>query len=99
MSAAAKALWIEGFKALTGEERRQIAQMFADYLTPPATTKDRWMHTAEAAEYLGMSPKALRRRMERRNMDSNPIPVTQERFGGKYWFKLSELDAWRKGER
>lgn len=95
---AAKALWIEGFKSLDTEQRRQIAQTLLEYITPPSTTKDRWMHTPDAAEYLGMTEKALRRRVEQRRMDRNPIPVHQEGMGCKYWFKLSELDAWRKGE-
>lgn len=99
MSAASKALWIEGFKSLDAEEKRQIARVLSDFLTPPDTTKDRWMDTSEAAEYLGMSEKAVRRRVEQCRMDRNPIPVHQNGVGCKYWFKLSELDAWRKGER
>jgi excisionase family DNA binding protein len=52
------------------------------------------MDTKQAAEYVGVTVAALHRHTAART-----IPFEQDAPGGKCWFKRSELDDWRRGER
>jgi excisionase family DNA binding protein len=67
-----------------------VAERVAARLASSTAGDDRWMSTAEAAEYLGMSTNALHRLTSERK-----VPFSQDRPGGKCWFKRSDLDAWR----
>lgn len=53
---------------------------------------DRWLDTADAAAYLGLSVNALRKRTAARS-----IPFEQDAPGGKCWFRRADLDNWRHG--
>lgn len=75
--------------ALDGIAER-VADRLAAVLVNAGGNPDRWMTTAEAAAYLGMTPNALHKLTSARK-----IPFEQEQRGGKCWFKASELDAWR----
>jgi excisionase family DNA binding protein len=55
---------------------------------------DGWLDTKQAAEYVSLTVAALHRHTAART-----IPFEQDAPGGKCWFKRSELDAWRRGER
>jgi len=55
---------------------------------------DRWLRTPEAARHLGMSVSELHRRAA-----AGAIPHEQEGPGAALYFKRSDLDAWRRGER
>lgn len=79
----------------TEPELKHLAEQLAPYLQIEPPDEDYWMQADKAAWYLGMTPKALRRRIERRTTDNNPIPAHQDMPGGKFWFKRSELDRWR----
>jgi excisionase family DNA binding protein len=57
-------------------------------------TEDRWMTSAEAATYLGMTRNALDKLCAART-----VPFEQDVRGGKRWFKSADLDAWRRGEK
>ena len=58
----------------------------------PATDAERWMTTAEAADYLGMTTNALHKLTAAR-----AIPFSQDGPGCRCYFKRSELDSWRAG--
>ncbi|MDQ8044533.1 MAG: helix-turn-helix domain-containing protein [Patulibacter sp.] len=60
----------------------------------PGADPDRWMTSAEAAEYLGTTVNALHKHTGARD-----ISFSQEAPGGKLWFKRRDLDAWREGHR
>ncbi len=51
---------------------------------------DRWMTTAEAAAYLGVTPNALHKLTRAR-----AIPFSQDGPGCRCYFKRSDLDRWR----
>jgi len=51
---------------------------------------DRWMTTAEAAGYLGMTANALHKLTATR-----AIPFSQDAPGARCYFKRSDLDRWR----
>lgn len=51
---------------------------------------DGWLDARAAAEYLGISRYALHRLSSDRR-----LPCSQERPGGRLYFKRSELDRWR----
>jgi excisionase family DNA binding protein len=53
-----------------------------------------WLTTREAAEHLGMTVNAMHRLTAARQ-----IPFSQERPGGKCWFRRSDLDAYREQDR
>lgn len=59
---------------------------------PAAQPADRWLNSAEAAAYLGLSLTALHQLTSAR-----AVPFSQDCPGGKCWFQRSALDAWRKG--
>ena len=51
---------------------------------------DRWLTTREAAAHIGVSVHALHRLSADRR-----IPASQDRPGGRLYFRRSELDRWR----
>lgn len=55
---------------------------------------DGWLDSAAAADYLALSKNALHKLSS-----SKAIPLEQESPGCKLWFRRSDLDAWRRGER
>jgi excisionase family DNA binding protein len=55
-----------------------------------ASDEDRWMTTAEAADYLGMPLASLHKLTAGRE-----LPFSQEGPGARCYFKRSALDAWR----
>ena len=59
----------------------------------PATAPDanRWMTTAEAADYLGMTANALHKLTA-----SRALPFAQDGPGGRCYFKRADLDGWRE---
>ena len=69
-----------------------LAERLAPYLPQPKVHEDRWLSTADAAAYLGLTRNALHKLTAAR-----AIPFAQDRAGGKLWFLRSELDAWRRG--
>lgn len=81
---------------------RIVAELLAlpDHQLAPLAERlmphDEWMGTDAAAAYLGITPAALRTRVGRTG--PHPIPVHQERAGGRLAFKRSELDAWQRGD-
>ncbi len=88
---------------LLGELERDAATLeaLADRLAPllaarqPAQPQtDGWIDTKGAAEHLGITRTALHRLTAERT-----VPFEQDGPGTKCWFKCSELDAWRRGER
>jgi excisionase family DNA binding protein len=46
----------------------------------------RWLTTQDAAQYLGITPAALRKRVER-----GEIPCSK--LGRRLWFNVADLDA------
>lgn len=81
------------------EEKELLAEILRPYIAPSVdVSDDGWMDTKAAAKYLGMTAAALRTRVGRVYNDPHPIPVHQERDGGRLAFKRSELDAWQRGE-
>lgn len=75
---------------------RRLAELLAPYMPVPATPAEpnRWLSTREAAEYAGTTPNALHKAMAARE-----VHFEQDTPGGKAWFKRSDIDAWRRGER
>lgn len=61
----------------------------------PAAAPDGWLTTKQAADYLGLSEKALYHRTAE---GSIPCHRDSEEKGAKLWFRRSELDRWRRGE-
>lgn len=55
---------------------------------------DRWMDSAGAADYLGISRNALHKHTAART-----VPFEQSEPNGKLWFRAAELDEWRRGQR
>jgi excisionase family DNA binding protein len=74
---------------LTPDELRDLAAALAPYMPAPRED-DRWLTSAEAAEYLGLSGHALHHLTAAR-----AIPFAQDGPGAKCYFKRSELDHWR----
>jgi hypothetical protein len=60
----------------------------------PASAPDRWMDSAAAADYLGISRNALHKHTAART-----IPFEQSGPNGKLWFRAAELDEWRRGQQ
>lgn len=63
-------------------------------IEPPqaAPAPDRWMNSAGAADYLGITRNALHKHTSART-----IPFEQSGPNGKLWFRAVELDDWRRG--
>jgi len=72
--------------ALADALAQRLGPRFAD---PQAA--DRWLNSAEAAAYLGLSVTALHKLTSAR-----AVPFSQDCPGGKCWFQRSALDAWRR---
>jgi excisionase family DNA binding protein len=85
---------------LTDDELARLARelaplLVAELATAPAAPtgqEDRWLRTAEAASYLGISKSELHRRAA-----AGAIPHEQEGPGAALFFKRADLDAWRRG--
>jgi hypothetical protein len=77
---------------LDDDDWREVAHRLAPHL--PTSAPDGWLCTRDAACYAGCSIDALHRAMAARE-----VAFEQTCAGGKAWFKRSEIDAWRRGER
>jgi Helix-turn-helix domain len=86
MSGLTRALLAE----LGPEDLAELAERLAPYLRLPSATEDKWLDSKAAAEHLGISLHALHRLTSART-----IPFSQERPGGRCYFRRSDLDAWR----
>jgi hypothetical protein len=53
-----------------------------------------WLNAREAAAYVGLTLNALHKHTAART-----IPFEQDGPGCKLWFRRSELDRWRRGDR
>jgi excisionase family DNA binding protein len=75
---------------------RRLAELLAPYLPTPVAPAEPngWLCTREAAEYAGTTRHALHKAMAARE-----IHFEQDVPGGKAWFKRTDIDAWRRGER
>jgi excisionase family DNA binding protein len=74
---------------------RMLARRLSRFVAAAATaTGDGWLDTKRAAEYLGISQQSLHKHTAARS-----IPFVQDGPGCKCWFKRSELDAWRRGDK
>ena len=60
--------------------------------TPPSARPDGWLDSTAAAAYLGISRHALHRLTAERR-----LPCTQDRPGGRLYFRRADLDDWRYG--
>lgn len=80
-------------EALDDDTLDALAKRLAPRLRGLAADRepDRYMSTAEAARYLGMSTHALHRLTAART-----IPFAQERPGARCYFRRSTLDEWRE---
>jgi excisionase family DNA binding protein len=86
---------------LTDDDLERLAEQLAPLLavaiageaTTAAGQDDRWLRTAEAATYLGISKSELHRRAA-----AGAIPHEQDGPGAALFFKRAELDGWRRGE-
>jgi excisionase family DNA binding protein len=81
----------EVMDALAEQVREQVLEEVRSLVD--GASDDRWLDSAEAAAYLGMSPNALHKLTAAR-----AIPFEQASAGARCYFKRSELDAWRRGE-
>jgi excisionase family DNA binding protein len=84
---------------LSEAELDQLADALASRLLPRLDGRlnggsDRWLDTRAAAEYLGMHRDTLRKLAAERR-----IPSEQEGPGCRRFFRVSDLDRWRHGER
>jgi excisionase family DNA binding protein len=68
--------------------------MIAERLAASDPAPDGWLDSIGAAAYLSLSRHALHKLTA-----SREIPFEQDGPGCKLWFKRSELDAWRRGDR
>ena len=75
-----------------------LAELLAPRIEPRLSASkpepDGWMDAKSAARYLGISLHALHKLTAAR-----AIPFHQDGPGCKCWFKRSELDAWRAGDK
>lgn len=67
-----------------------VAERVAAMLMAPRRTRDEWLDTRRAAEYLGIGRDSLRRLAAER-----AIPTEQAGTGCKLYFRRSHLDQWR----
>lgn len=70
----------------------ELASRVAARLAKPAP--DRWLDTSEAAEYVGLHVDTLRRYAA-----EGTVPSEQHEQHCRRYFRQSELDAWREGQR
>lgn len=74
---------------------RELAEALAPLLTAPDEKPlDGWLTTRQAADHLGVTLNALHKLTAAR-----AIPFEQDGPGCKCWFRRSDLDAWRAGQR
>ncbi|MFN8204578.1 MAG: helix-turn-helix domain-containing protein [Solirubrobacteraceae bacterium] len=77
------------------EIERVVARAVARVLDERAPADDGWLASGQAAAYLGLpSTNALHKLTAARK-----IAFEQDKRGGKCWFRRSDLDAYRRGER
>ena len=69
-----------------------IIDQIADRICARPIVTTEWLDSTGAAQYLGVSRKAVYHYVDRRG-----LPMHQDEPGGKLWFKRSELDEWRLG--
>ena len=91
MSAAA----VSGGQAILDELLGQLADVVAErvaarLMAPQQASRDEWLDTRRAAEYLGIGRDSLRRLAAER-----AIPTEQAGVGCKLYFRRSDLDRWR----
>lgn len=79
----------------------EMLDALADRLAPRVAAllqetaeSERWLNSAQAADYLGLTRNALHKLTSARE-----IPFEQDGPSCKLFFRRSELDAWRAGER
>jgi excisionase family DNA binding protein len=68
----------------------RLAPRLAGRLAAGTPQADGWLTSREAAAHLGVSLHALHRLSADRR-----IPASQDRPGGRLYFRRSELDRWR----
>lgn len=80
----------------------RVADALVDRLAPRlaqrvtnATTPDAWMDSREAVAYLGLSSLHALHKLTSARL----IPLSQERDGGRCYFRRADLDAWRESQR
>jgi excisionase family DNA binding protein len=87
--------------SLSDEDLARLAERLAPLIVSAISDRapsqqeddpDRWLRTAEAARYLGMSKSELHRRAA-----AGAIPHEQDGPGAALFFKRADLDAWRRG--
>jgi excisionase family DNA binding protein len=86
------------FAELDDDDLDQLAELLlprlAGRVTSTAGQPDGWLDSTQAAAYLGISRTALHKATAARS-----VPFEQDGPGCKCWFKRSDLDAWRRGEK
>ena len=76
---------------LLGQLAEFVAERVAARLAAPReASRDEWLDTRRAAEYLGIGRDSLRRLAAER-----AIPTEQAGVGCKLYFRRSDLDQWR----
>lgn len=61
-------------------------------------SKERWLTTEEAAKHLGYKPYTLRRSRVDKTLAGHATPA-YTKLGRAVRYKISDLDAWMKGEQ
>lgn len=74
--------------ALADRLARRLAERMAEQRLADT---DRWLTSREAAAHLGLTVDALHKLTAAR-----AIPFSQDRPGGKCWFKRADLNQWRQ---
>jgi excisionase family DNA binding protein len=70
----------------------RVADLVIERLRVPVVP-DEWMTTREASTYLGITPNAMHKLSSARQ-----IPFSQDKPGGKLFFRRADLDAWRASQ-
>ena len=71
----------------------ELARRLAPYMPKPApVSRDGWLNSRQAAEYLGISLDTLQDLAARRQ-----IPFEQRTERGRLYFDPAALDNWRRG--
>lgn len=78
--------------ALKDRLRPLVAELIREQQQQPQ--QDGWLDAKRAAGYLSITANALHKLTAARE-----IPFEQGGPGCKLWFRPSELDAWRRGEK
>jgi len=69
----------------------RLAPHLAERLAAGARRPDGWLDARGAAAYLGISRHALHRLSAERR-----LPCSQQRPGGRLYFRRDDLDRWRR---